>query len=155
MWDKYQGMSRSKNKCQDSKKQSRKRKQRKSKDKTRCCERCNFCDRRNPEDPICSLTAESVKLDGVCDKIDTTVTRECQSCGAKIRFSSKEEMYAKTFLFRMEGLNGNSTGQRILLCKDCEHKAHDEFNDFLDRFLSYSFGKLRENDDLHQHEHDA
>lgn len=64
---------------------------------------------RNQDDPICSLTAESVMLDGVCDKIDTRVTRECQSCGALVGFSSKEEMYANMFLFRMEGFNGNST----------------------------------------------
>lgn len=108
------------------------KKNKRSKDGSKCCEKCNFFDNRNQDDPICSLTGFSTKGNLVCANLDTTSRTKCQMCGDEMKYSSKEEMYNDTHLFQMVSGSGSSTGQRIHLCHKCAFRAWEMFDEFLE-----------------------
>lgn len=123
-------------KCQQ-KKNNVKKKLKKSKDRSRCCNACNFCDKRNKEDPICTITGESTTLDGICQKINTEIVSKCQCCGKELRYKTKEDYYRNCFLFELKTEGGDSSGQRIHLCGSCREMAYETFQDILDKFLGH------------------
>jgi len=111
--------------------ETKRKKTHKSADLSKCCGTCAFCDKRNKDDILCSLTGESVNEHDVCEKCDTSVSERCQRCGKEIKYFDKEKYYNAVNKFSFDSLSG-SAGQNLHLCKKCSAEAWALFEDMLE-----------------------